>query len=84
MWAYRSNDFESGPRIIVFDYWTSRSSEAWRNCSDGWQRPLLLVDDYGGLQGFILKTASPALNWGAGRTRRKFFDLHQANARTVA
>ncbi|MBK7491778.1 MAG: transposase [Nitrosomonas sp.] len=20
LWAYRSNDFESGPRIIVFDY----------------------------------------------------------------
>ena len=25
LWAYRSNDFELGPRIIVFDYKTSRS-----------------------------------------------------------
>ena len=27
LWAYRNNDFELGPRIIVFDYKTSRSGK---------------------------------------------------------
>jgi len=27
LWAYRSNDLEEGPRIIVFDYRGGRSGE---------------------------------------------------------
>lgn len=47
LWAYRSNDFESGPRIIVFDYQTSRSGKHAQNFLNSWQGHLL-VDDYGG------------------------------------
>jgi len=45
LWAYRSNDLEPGPRIIIFDYQAGRSSR---------------------------------------HTRRKCFDLHQANVSTMA
>ncbi|MBK9027873.1 MAG: transposase [Propionivibrio sp.] len=31
MWAYRSNDLEGAPRIVVFDYQTSRSGQHARN-----------------------------------------------------
>jgi len=47
LWAYRSNDFELGPRIIVFDYQTSRSGKHVRDFLDGWQG-YLVVDDYAG------------------------------------
>jgi transposase len=47
LWAYRSNDFELGPRIIVFDYQTSRSGKHARDFLDGWQGHLV-VDDYAG------------------------------------
>jgi hypothetical protein len=52
LWAYRSNDLEAGPRIIVFDYRGGRSGEYARQFLGGWQGQLM-VDDYGGLQGFI-------------------------------
>ena len=41
LWAYRSNDFESGPRIIVFDYQTSRSGKHVQNFLNSWQGHLL-------------------------------------------
>ena len=47
LWAYRSNDLESGPRIIVFNYQTSRSGRHARDFLDGWQGHLV-VDDYAG------------------------------------
>ncbi len=47
LWAYRSNDLEQGPRIIVFDYQTGRSGEHARNFLGSWQGHLL-VDDYSG------------------------------------
>ena len=34
LWAYRSNDLELGPRIIVFDYQTSRSGKHAREFLD--------------------------------------------------
>ena len=84
LWAYRSNDFESGPRIIVFDYQTSRSGKHVRNFLNSWQGHLL-VDDYGGYKALFSKTASPCTELGCwAHARRKFFDLHQANASTVA
>lgn len=84
LWAYRSNDFESGPRIIVFDYQTSRSGKHVQNFLNSWQGHLL-VDDYGGYKALFSKTASPCTELGCwAHARRKFFDLHQANASTVA
>lgn len=84
LWAYRSNDFELGPRIIVFDYQTSRSGKHVQNFLNRWQGHLL-VDDYGGYKALFSKTASPCTELGCwAHARRKFFDLHQANASTVA
>ena len=45
MWAYRSNDLEGAPRIVVFDYQPSRSGEYARNFLKDW-RGHLMVDDY--------------------------------------
>lgn len=84
LWAYRSNDFELGPRIIVFDYQTSRSGKHVQNFLNRWQGHLL-VDDYGGYKALFSQTASPCTELGCwAHARRKFFDLHQANASTVA
>lgn len=82
LWAYRSNDFELGPRIIVFDYQTSRSGKHARDFLDGWQGQLV-VDDYAGYKSlFTLGNCTELGCWA--HVRRKFFDLHQANASTVA
>lgn len=47
MWAYRSNDLEGAPRIVVFDYQISRSGVHARNFLQDW-RGHLMVDDYAG------------------------------------
>ena len=47
LWAYRSNDREEGPRIIVVDSRGGRSGEHARQFLGTWQGHLL-VDDYGG------------------------------------
>jgi transposase IS66 family protein len=49
LWAYRSNDLEPGPRIIIFDYQAGRSSRHAQNSLENWQGHLL-VDDYGGVR----------------------------------
>jgi transposase len=44
-----------------------------------------MVDDYGGLQGLVHYGTPRPLHWvGLLGARRKFFDLHQANASTMA
>ena len=83
LWAYRSNDFELGPRIIVFDYQTSRSGKHARDFLDGWHGHLV-VDDYAGYKS-LFPLAGNCTELGCwAHARRKFFDLHQANASTVA
>jgi len=87
LWAYRSNDLEEGPRIIVFDYRGGRSGEHARQFLGTWQGHLL-VDDYGGYKA-LFSTArqegSPCIELGCwAHARRKFFDLHQANASPMA
>ena len=81
MWAYRSNDLEGAPRIVVFDYQTSRSGEHVRNFLQAW-RGHLMVDDYGGYKASfrqgVIELACLA------HCRRKFFDLHAAGAHPVA
>ena len=69
------------PRIVVFDYRTSRSGQHARDFLDKW-RGHLMVDDYGGYKA----------SFGQGVTelaclahcRRKFFDLHATGAHPVA
>jgi transposase len=87
LWAYRSNDLEAGPRIIVFDYRGGRSGEHARQFLGAWQGHLV-VDDYGGYKALFSparQEALPCIELGCwAHARRKFFDLHQANASSMA
>ncbi|MBL0011028.1 MAG: transposase [Nitrosomonas sp.] len=76
------NDF-NWSRVSSYFYQTSRSGKHVQNFLR-WQGHLL-VDDYGGYKALFSKTASPCTELGCwAHARRKFFDLHQANASTVA
>ena len=86
LWAYRSNDFDSGPRIIVFDYHPGRSGVHARQFLGDW-RGHLMVDDYSGYKALFTRsdkiTACIELACLA-HARRKFFDLHHANQSPMA
>lgn len=83
LWAYRSNDLEPGPHIIIFDYQAGRSGRHAQNFLQDWQGHLL-VDDYGGYKP-LFSSASPCTELGCwAHARRKFFDLHQANSSPMA
>jgi hypothetical protein len=85
LWAYRSNDLEEGPRIIVFDYRGGRSGEHARQFLGSWQGHLM-VDDYGGYKAlFATARQESCIELGCwAHARRKFFELHQANASSMA
>lgn len=77
LWAYRSNDLDAVPRIVVFDYQTGRSGEHARQFLGKWQGHLM-VDDYAGYKALFTQQGCTELACLA-HARRKFFDLHQAN-----
>ena len=81
MWAYRSNDLEGAPRIVVFDYQTSRSGQHARNFLQAW-RGHLMVDDYGGYKESFRQGVTELAC--LAHCRRKFFDLHAAGGHPVA
>jgi hypothetical protein len=81
MWAYRSNDLEGAPRIVVFDYQTSRSGQHARNFLQDW-RGHLMVDDYGGYKASFRQGVTELAC--LAHCRRKFFDLHAAGGHPVA
>ena len=81
MWAYRSNDLENAPRIVVFDYQTSRSGAHARNFLEDW-RGHLMVDDYGGYKELFRQGVTELAC--LAHCRRKFFDLHAAAGHPVA
>lgn len=84
LWAYRSNDLEPRPRIIVFDYQAGRSGRHAQNFLQNWQGHLL-VDDYGGYKALFSRTQSPCIELACwAHARRKFFELHQANDSPMA
>lgn len=78
MWAYRSNDLEGAPRIVVFDYQTSRSSAHARNLLQDWRGHLMVDDNKALFQQGVTELACLA------HCRRKFFDLHAAGGHPVA
>ena len=81
LWAYRSNDLQPGPRIIVFDYQTGRGGAHARQFLGGW-RGHLMVDDYAGYKPLFAGDgcADACIELGClAHARRKFYDLHQAN-----
>lgn len=81
LWAYRSNDLDTGPPVIVFEYQPNRSGSHARAFLEGW-RGHLMVDDYAGykalFQGGITELGCMA------HARRKFFELHAANQSPIA
>ena len=82
LWAYRSNDLQPGPQIVIFDYQSSRSGECARQFLGAW-RGHLMVDDYAGYKALFSGESCIELACLA-HARRKFFDLHQANKSTLA
>lgn len=86
LWAYRSNDLQPGPRIIVFDYRNGRSGAHCREFLGAWHGHLM-VDDYSGYKASFnaKKTVAPCIELGCWtHARRKFFDLHKANQSPMA
>ena len=81
LWAYRSNDLEPGPRMVVFDYQTGRAGAHARAFLAGWQGPLM-VDDYVGYKALFAEGVTELAC--LAHVRRKFFDLYAANASPVA
>lgn len=81
LWAYRSNNFDEGPPIVVFDYQTGRAGAHARAFLLGWQGQLM-VDDYSGYKA-MFATGITELACLA-HVRRKFFDLHAANGSPIA
>ena len=82
-WAYRSNDLQPGPRIVIFDYQPGRSGECARQFLGDW-RGHLMVDDYAGYKALFTGEAGCIELACLAHARRKFFDLHQANQSTLA
>jgi transposase len=93
LWAYRSNDLQSGPKIIVFDYQAGRSGRHAQQFLQDWQGHLV-VDDYAGYKALfaaarthpdtqlLLEPCIELACWA--HARRKFFDLFQASQSPVA
>lgn len=81
LWAYRSNDFDAGPPMIIFDYQPGRAGSHAQDFLHGW-RGSLMVDDYAGYKALfrsgIVELACLA------HARRKFFELHAANQSPIA
>ena len=85
LWTYRSNDLDTGPPIVVFDYQSSRSGQHARDFLYGWQGSLM-VDDYGGYKKLFAGDATCAvIELGCwAHARRKFFDLQVSGAHPQA
>lgn len=81
LWAYRSNDLEGSPPLVLFDYQPSRGGVHARGFLQDW-RGDLMVDDYGGYKAlFGLGITELAC---LAHARRKCFDLHAAGGHPVA
>lgn len=86
LWAYRSNDLQPGPRIIVFDYQAGRSGAHARQFLGVWKGHLM-VDDYAGYKPLFAGDGQvdACIELGClAHARRKFHDLHQANQSPMA
>ena len=82
LWTWRSNDLDTGPPIVVFDYQTSRSGKHADSFLGNW-RGHLMVDDYSGYKHLFGEQRITELACWA-HARRKFFDLHAANPSPIA
>lgn len=81
LWAYRSNNLDEGPPIVLFDYQTSRAGSHAPSFLDAWKGHLM-VDDYSGYKALF---GLGVVELGClAHARRKFVDLHQANGSPIA
>jgi len=81
LWTYRSNDLDTGPPIVVFDYQLSRSGRHVQDFLRDW-RGHLMVDDYAGYKA-LFQTGVTELACLA-HARRKFFEINAANPHPLA
>jgi transposase len=81
LWAYRSNDFDCGPPIVIFDYQPGRGGKYAQTFLCGWQGHLM-VDDYSGYKGLFRAGVTELACWA--HARRKLFDLHAATKSPIA
>ena len=82
LWTWRSNDLDTGPPIVVFDYQTSRAGKHADSFLGNW-RGHLMVDDYSGYKHLFTGQGITELACWA-HARRKFFELHAANQSPIA
>jgi transposase len=93
LWAYRSNDLQPGPKILVFDYQAGRSGRHAQQFLQAWQGHLV-VDDYAGYKALFAaarahpehqRLLEPCIELACwAHARRKFFDLFQASQSPIA
>jgi len=93
LWAYRSNDLQPGPKILVFDYQAGRSGRHAGQFLGDWQGHLV-VDDYAGYKALFAaarahpedqRLIEPCVELACwAHARRKFFDLFQVSQSPVA
>ncbi|OAI03873.1 transposase [Methylomonas methanica] len=93
LWAYRSNDLQPGPKIIVFDYQAGRGGRYAQQFLGDWHGHLV-VDDYAGYKALFAATRAhpasqrllePCVELAClAHARRKFFDLFQASQSPIA
>ncbi|MBK8815637.1 MAG: IS66 family transposase [Methylococcaceae bacterium] len=86
LWAYRSNDLQPGPRMIVFDYRSGRNGQHARDFLGDW-RGCLMVDDYAGYKPLFTEVSGGKVCTELAcfaHVRRKFFDLFKANQSPMA
>ena len=82
LWAYRSNRWDEGPPLILFEFQASRSGKHAQTFLQGW-RGHLMVDDYAGYKAlFTTPDITELACWA--HARRKFFDLYAANQHPTA
>ena len=82
LWTWRSNDLDTGPPIVVFDYQTSRAGKHADSFLGDW-RGHLMVDDYSGYKHLFTDQRITELACWA-HARRKFFDLQKDNPSPIA
>jgi transposase len=93
LWAYRSNDLQPGPKIIVFDYQAGRNGRHAQAFLQDWHGQLM-VDDYGGYKALFAavrahpesqRLLTPCIELACwAHARRKFFDLFQSSQSSIA
>ena len=79
--AYRTNNLDEGPAIVVFDYQTGRGGCHAQSFLQDWHGHLM-VDDYVGYKSLFVSGVTELAC--LAHLRRKFFEIHAANGSPIA